>query len=76
MVINALSVTLTLVIVLAAGYVGLYFVRKFALSIAQENHDAIRAMEAEDEAVMLKKNQAEQAAESAFNNTKAETGLV
>lgn len=67
MLINAASIILTLIVVILAAYVGLYFVRKFALQIAQENHDAIRAMDEADNADRLKKQQqADAAADSAF----------
>jgi uncharacterized protein YpmB len=71
MIINAKTIILTLVIILIAVYVGLKFVRKFALQIAQENHDAIRAMDAAEDEVRLKKvRQADAAAATAFAKVK------
>ena len=71
MIIDAKSIVITLVIVAIAAYGGLQFIRKFALQIAQENHDAIRAMDAEaDETRLKKERQAESATESAFAKVK------
>jgi hypothetical protein len=67
MIINAQSIILTLVVLVLACYGGLKFIRAFALQIAQENHDAIAAMEVADEDKRRKREQAaDQAAESAF----------
>lgn len=67
MIIDAKSVIFTLIVVLVAGYFGLKFIRKFALQIAEENHQAIRSMDAEeDEARQKKERQADAAAASAF----------
>ena len=46
---------------------GLKLIRKFALQIAQENHDAVVAMDQEEEQQRLKKERAaDQAAATAF----------
>ena len=67
MIINAPTIFVTLLIITVGGYVGLQFIRKFALQIAQENHDAMLAMDQADEEKRLKKEKlADQAAASAF----------
>mmetsp|Transcript_23531 Transcript_23531/g.28272 ORF Transcript_23531/g.28272 Transcript_23531/m.28272 type:complete len:117 (+) Transcript_23531:65-415(+) len=67
MIIDAKSIIMTLLIATVAFYVGLKFVRKFALSIAQENHDAVTAMDQADEAKLKKKQRdADAAAASAY----------
>ena len=69
MIINAPTIIVTLIIVAVGVYTGLQFIRKFALQIAQENHDAILAMDQADEEKRLKKERAaDQAAASAFAN--------
>ena len=55
MIIDAKSVIFTLCLVCLGCYGGLKFVRRFALQIAQENHDAIKAMDAEEDEQRLKK---------------------
>ena len=47
-----------MIIVSAALFYGLKFIRKFALQIAQENHDAVAAMDSEEEKKRLKKERA------------------
>jgi hypothetical protein len=82
MIINAATVIVTLLGIAVAAYIGLYFVRKFALEIAQENHDAIMKMDAaEGEARIKKERQADEAAASAFAkvsapNSNSNTGVV
>lgn len=67
MIINFLSILTTLLLIAIASYLGLKFVRKFALQIAQENHDAIAALDQQDEEQRLKKERdADAAAASAF----------
>ena len=67
MIIDAKAIILTLFLVLIACYLGLKFVRAFALQIARENHDAILAMDHAEETQRLKKERAAEAAEaSAF----------
>jgi hypothetical protein len=67
MIINATTVVVTLLGIAVAAYIGLHFVRKFALEIAQENHDAIMKMDAaEDEARVKRERQADEAAASAY----------
>lgn len=65
MIIDAKSIVITLLVVAAAGAYGLKFVRRFALQIAQENHDAVVAMEQEEEQQRLKKERAADAAAAA-----------
>lgn len=65
MIIEAKSIMITLMIVLAAGVYGLKFIRQFALQIAQENHDAVVAMDQEEEQQRLKKEKAADAAAAA-----------
>jgi hypothetical protein len=67
MIIDAKTVIFTLFLVLISGYFGLHFIRKFALQIAEENHNAIRDMDAaEDEARQKRERQADAAAASAY----------
>jgi cytoskeletal protein RodZ len=68
MIINAGTILLTLLLIVVAAYVGLKFVRAFALQIARENHDALLEMDRHEEAQRLKRQQrdADSAAESAF----------
>lgn len=70
MIIDAKSIILTLIVVCLACYGGLKFVRKFALQIAQENHEAIRAMDEEAEQRQKKEKAAEDATDSAFAKVK------
>mmetsp|Transcript_2884 Transcript_2884/g.6794 ORF Transcript_2884/g.6794 Transcript_2884/m.6794 type:complete len:95 (+) Transcript_2884:223-507(+) len=65
MIIDAKSIIVTLLIVSVAFVWGLKLVRTFALQIAQENHDAVMAMEQEDEQQRLKKERAADAAADA-----------
>ena len=65
MIIDAKSIIVTLLVVLGAGIYGLKFVRKFALQIAQENHDAVAAMDQEEEQQRLKKERAADVAAAA-----------
>ena len=62
MIIDAKSIVLTLIVVLFACYGALQFVSQCALQIAQENHDAIRVMDAAQDEVRLKKERAVDAA--------------
>ena len=55
MIIDAKTITLTLVIVAVAAYFGLQFIRQLTLSIAQENHDANLAMDMTEEAKRAKR---------------------
>lgn len=68
MIIDAKAIVLTLLAVGVACYVGVRLVRQFALQIAQENHDAIRLMDAGEEDARKKKREraADAASESAF----------
>jgi hypothetical protein len=72
MIINAATVLLTLAAIGAATYVGLKLIRAFALQIAKENHDAVLAMDRQEETMRLKQRQrnADAAAESAFAKVK------
>jgi uncharacterized ion transporter superfamily protein YfcC len=65
MIIDAKTVVITLVIVICAGVYGLKFVREFALQIAQENHDAVVAMDQKEEQQRMKKERAADAAAAA-----------
>jgi len=65
MLINAKTIVITLIIVVAGFLWGIKFIRKFALQIAQENHDAIAAMDQAEEQERLKKERAADAAASA-----------
>lgn len=67
MIIDAKTIILTLIFVTIAFYCGLRFVRAFALSIAQENHDANVAMDqAEEEQRLKREKQADAAAATAY----------
>lgn len=67
MIIDAKTITLTLVIVAVAFYFGLKFIRQLTLSIAQENHDANLAMDMTEEAKRAKRQRdADAAASAAF----------
>ena len=67
MIINAPTIIITLIIIGIAFFFGLQFVRNFALQIAQENHDAILAMDqAEDEKRKKRERDADAAAASAY----------
>ena len=67
MIIDAKTITLTLVIVVVAAYFGLQFIRQLTLSIAQENHDANLAMDMTEEAKRAKRQRdADAAASAAF----------
>ena len=66
MIIDAKTIVLTLFLVAIVTYLGLKFVRKFALQIARENHDAILAMDHAEETQRLKRERAEAAEASAY----------
>ena len=67
MIIDAKSIVITLLVVVVAFAWGLKFIRQFALQIAQENHDAVAAMDQEEEQQRLKKErQADAEAAAAF----------
>ncbi|CAB9530591.1 expressed unknown protein [Seminavis robusta] len=69
MIINAPTIALTLVVISFFLYGGLVFIRKFALQIAQQNHDAILAMDQADEEKRQKRERAaDAAAASAYAN--------
>ena len=67
MIINSMTMVLTLVLVLLLGFVGLRLIRQFAYSIALENHEANQEMDAKEDKVRRKKIElADQAASDAF----------
>lgn len=67
MIIDAKTVIISLVIIVIAFFAGLRMVRAFALSIAQENHDANTALDqAEEERRLKQERNADTAAASAF----------
>lgn len=67
MIIDTKAIILTLIIVTVGFYLGLKFIRAFALQIARENHDTLLAMDQEEEEQRKKKERAAEAAEaSAF----------
>lgn len=67
MIIDAKTIILTLAVVGIAGYFGLQLIRSFALSIAQENHDANLAVDMSVEAKRARREQeADAAAMAAF----------
>lgn len=67
MIIDASTIVLTLLVVSVGLYGGLQLIRRFALEIAQENHDAMVILDqrAEDERVR-KERAADAAASTAF----------
>mmetsp|Transcript_38634 Transcript_38634/g.78799 ORF Transcript_38634/g.78799 Transcript_38634/m.78799 type:complete len:100 (-) Transcript_38634:183-482(-) len=68
MIIDTKTVVLTLIVVAIGFYVGLQVVRRFALTIAQENLGANMANDAADEAKRLKRqHDADVAAQAAFS---------
>jgi hypothetical protein len=67
MIIDAKTIVITLFLVIIALVWGLKFIRRFALQIAQENHDAVSAMDQQEETKRLKKERAaDLAAATAF----------
>jgi hypothetical protein len=67
MIIDSKTVVITFVIVGIATYVGLGAIRSFALSIAQENHDANLALDMTEETRRAKRERdADAAATAAF----------
>jgi hypothetical protein len=67
MIIDAKTIIITLALVGIAGYFGLQLIRSFALSIAQENHDANLAVDMSVEAKRARREQeADAAAMAAF----------
>ena len=67
MIIDAKTVVITLIVVLVALTQGIKLIRRFALQIAQENHDAIAAMDQADEQKARKRErEADAAASAAF----------
>ena len=67
MIIDAKTVVVTFLIIGFAVYLGLGAIRSFALSIAQENHDANAAQDMSDEARRAKRERdADAAAATAF----------
>jgi len=68
MIIDAKTVVITFVIVGIATYFGLGAIRSFALSIAQENHDANLALDMTEETQRAKRQRdADAAAMAAFS---------
>mmetsp|Transcript_5718 Transcript_5718/g.14284 ORF Transcript_5718/g.14284 Transcript_5718/m.14284 type:complete len:91 (+) Transcript_5718:80-352(+) len=68
MIIDAKAIFVTLLVVAFAFVYGLKLIRKFALEIAQENHDAVTAMDRQEEKQRSKKEKAaDAAAEIAFS---------
>jgi hypothetical protein len=72
MIIDAKTVTLTLIVVSIAFYGGVRLVRAFALSIAQENHDANRAIDQAEQKQQAKRAKMADAAAAASGFTKVE----
>ena len=74
MIIDGKSIAITFVIVSAAFVYGLKMIRKFALGIAQENHDAVKAFNREEEEERAKRERREMAVvEGAGAKAKAAT---
>jgi len=71
MIIDAKTIVLTLILVTIAFFGGIRFIRAFALQIAQENHDAVMAMDQADQEARLKRERAaDAAAATAFAKVK------
>ena len=67
MIIDAKTILITLIIVGVASYFGLNLIRSFALSIAQENHDANLAMDMNEQSRRAKRERlADEAANAAY----------
>ena len=67
MIIDAKTILITLIIVGVASYFGLNLIRSFALSIAQENHDANLAMDVTEQSRRAKRERlADEAANAAY----------
>ena len=67
MIIDAKAIVFTLLLVTVGVYLGLKFVRAFALQIARENHDSVLAMDqAAEESRRKKERAADQAEASAY----------
>jgi uncharacterized ion transporter superfamily protein YfcC len=67
MIIDGKTIALTVVVLILGLLLGVRFIREFALQIAQENHDAVAAMDqAEEEQRVKKERSADAAAASAF----------
>jgi hypothetical protein len=67
MIIDEKSIIVTLLIVAVAFVYGLKLIRAFALQIAQENHDAVSAMDQEEERQRKKKERdVDAAADAAY----------
>lgn len=67
MIIDGKTIILTLIVVSIAFYLGIRLVRAFALSIAQENHATIAAMDQEEQEQRAKREkQADAAAATAY----------
>ena len=67
MIIDAKMIIFTLIIIVVGFFAGLRMVRAFALSIAQENYDANKAIDqAEEEKKLKLERNADTAAASAF----------
>lgn len=62
MIIDAKTIIITLLVVVVAFVWGTKMIRQFALQIAQENHDAVSAMDQHEEQQRLKKERAADAA--------------
>jgi hypothetical protein len=67
MIINAKTVIITLILITIVSYVGLHFIRQFALSIALENHEANQELDAKEDRERKKRIAlADKAASDAF----------
>ena len=67
MIINATTVTIGIIIIAVAFYAGLNVIRHFALTIAQENHDANLEEDQREEMKRMKRERdADAAATAAF----------
>lgn len=67
MIIDSKTIALSLIVMAVAFGFGLRFIRAFALQIAQDNHDALLAMDQKEEERRVKRERdADVAAASAF----------
>ena len=65
MIINTITVILTLFVISIFGYVGLKMIRQFAFSIALENHESNQALDNQEEVARQKRIDAADAAAAA-----------
>jgi len=69
MIIDTKTIIITFITIVIAAYIGLRFIRSFALTIAQENHAANLALDSADELQRLRRmREADEMVANAFSN--------